>query len=133
MLPLLLATDSSYLPLNDRTCTVPLPSSNDDFWQLIQPLWDYLALADTPESSDVIFVFGSQNLAVAAQAAALNHGRYASRLIVTGSYGRMTRKLFKKPEALVFQDYLVSKCAPESVILTETVATNTLEKCSIGD
>ena len=132
MSPLLLGTGSLYLPLNDRTRTVPIPSSNDDFWRLVQPLWDYLVLTDTPGPSDVIFVFGSQDLAVAAQAAALYRGCYASRLLVTGSYGRMTRNLFEKPEALVFQDYLVSKGVPESAILTETVATNTLENVRLG-
>ncbi len=132
MWPWLLGTDSSYLPLNDRPRTEASLSSNDDLWRLVQPLWDYLVLADTPRPSDVIFVFGSQDLAVAAQAASLYHDRYASRVLVTGSYGRMTRGVFEKPEALVFQDYLVSKGVPESAILTETVAANTLENVRLG-
>ena len=46
---------------------------------------------------------------------------------MTGSYGRMTRDVFPKPE-----DHLVEAGVPPSAILTEPVATNTLENVRLG-
>jgi uncharacterized SAM-binding protein YcdF (DUF218 family) len=103
-----------------------------DFWPLVQPLWEYLALAETPRPADVIFVFGSRDLAVPARAATLFHEGHAPQILVTGSYGRMTRDVFLKPEALVFRDQLVEAGVPSSAILTEPVATNTLENVRLG-
>ena len=103
-----------------------------DLWRLVQPLWEYLALAETPRSADVIFVFGSRDLAVPARAAGLFHEGHAPLVLVTGSYGRMTRDVFPKPEALVFRDHLVEAGVPLSSILTEPVATNTLENVRLG-
>lgn len=103
-----------------------------DFWPLVQPLWEYLALVEPPRSADVIFVLGSRDLAVPDHAAALFHGGHAPQILVTGSYGRMTRDVFPKPEALVFRDRLVEAGVPPSAILTEPVATNTLENVRLG-
>ena len=103
-----------------------------DLWPLVQPLWEYLALAETPRSADVIFVFGSRDLAVPARAAALFHAGHAPLVLVTGSYGRMTRDVFPKPEALVFRDHLVDAGVPRSAILTDPVAANTLENVRLG-
>ena len=108
------------------------PPLDADLWPLVQPLWEYLALAETPRSADVIFVFGSRALAVPARAAALFHEGHTSQVLVTGSYGRMTRDVFPKPEALVFRDHLVGAGVPPSAILTEPVATNTLENVRLG-
>lgn len=105
---------------------------NIDLGRLLQPLWDYLALTDTPQTADVIFVFGSRDLAVAGRAAELYHEGHAPRVLATGSYGRMTRDVFPKPEALVFQDHLIEAGVPPSAILTEPVATNTLENVQLG-
>lgn len=95
-------------------------------------MWDYLALAETPRAADAIFVFGSRNLAVPARAAALYHEGHAPQVLVTGSYGCMTREVFPKPEALVFRDSLVEGGVSSSAILTEPVATNTLENVRLG-
>ena len=103
-----------------------------DLWPLIDPLWRYLALAETPRAPDVIFVFGCRDLAVPARAAALFHGGHAPHVLVTGSYGRMTRDVFPKPEALVFRDHLIESGVPPSAIQTEKVATNTLENVTLG-
>lgn len=103
-----------------------------DLWPLLQPLWEYLAVVEPPRSADVIFVFGSRDLAVPAHAASLFHEGHAPQILVTGSYGRMTRDVFSKPEALVFRDHLVDAGVPPSAILTEPVATNTLENVRLG-
>ncbi len=103
-----------------------------DVLAMLHPLWDYLAVCDPATSADVIFVFGSQDLAVPARAAELYHEGYASQVLVTGSYGRMTRGVFPKPEALVFKDLLVESGVPESAVVTDIEAANTLENVQFG-
>ena len=104
----------------------------DDLAQLVGPLWDYLAIADPPARADVIFVFGSQTLAVPAHAAELYRAGYAPVVLVSGHYGRMTRDRFDQPEALVFRDRLVRDGVPPGAIVTETAAGNTLENVQFG-
>ncbi len=106
--------------------------SPDDFERLAGPLWDYLAVADTPARADVIFVFGSQALAVPARAAELYRAGHAPVVLVSGHYGRMTRGVFDRPEALVFGDRLLRDGVPRAAIVTETEAGNTLENVLFG-
>lgn len=97
-----------------------------------QPLWDFLSVSEPPVSADAIFVLGSQDLRVPARAAELFHQGHASRILVTGSYGRMTRHLFPQPEALVFKQHLLAAGVPKSAIVTEPDASNTLENVQLG-
>lgn len=112
--------------------TLPLPMSPEDFERIAGPLWDYLALADGPSRADAIFVFGSQALAVPARAAELYLAGHAPVVLVSGHYGRMTRDVFDKPEALVFRDRLLRHGVPPAAIVTETRAANTLENVLFG-
>ena len=98
---------------------------------LLRPIWDFLVRADDPASSDVIFVFGSQDLGVARRAAELYAAGLTSRVLVTGRLGPMTRE-FDKPEALVFKEELTSWGVPEHAITTELHAGNTLENVRFG-
>jgi len=98
----------------------------------LQPLWDYLAISAQPISADAIFVFGSLDFAVPDRAAELYHAGHAPRVLVTGSYGRLTRDVFPKPEALVFKDRLVAAGVPPDVVVTEDKAANTLENVRSG-
>ena len=109
-----------------------IPRSDDDYERIVGPLWDYLAVADTPVRADVIFVFGSQALAVPARAAELYRAGHAPVLLVSGHYGRMTRDVFERPEALVFRDRLLQHGVPPEAIVTETEAGNTLENVLLG-
>ena len=98
----------------------------------LQVLWDYLLVARPPAPSDVIFVFGSQDLAMPDRAAELYRGGHAPAVLVTGGFGRMTRGVFDQPEALVFRDRLLAAGVPETAIVTETEAGNTLENVRLG-
>lgn len=109
----------------------PTPQS-DDFERVVGPLWDYLAVTDAPARADVIFVFGSQALAVPTRAAELYRDGYAPIVLASGHYGRMTRDVFDQPEALVFRDRLVRDGVPPAAIVTETEAGNTLENVLFG-
>ena len=100
--------------------------------QLAAPVWDYLAVVEPPARADVIFVFGSQALAVPARAAGLYRAGHAPVVLVSGGYGRMTREVFDKPEALVFRDRLLGDGVPAAAIVTETEAGNTLENVRYG-
>ena len=99
---------------------------------LLQPLWDYLALSDTPRPADVIFVFGSADRAVPARAARLHRAGHAPRILVSCSFGRLTRGRFDRPEAHVFKAQLVADGVPAGAIVTEPAAANTLENIRFG-
>ena len=77
-----------------RTST---PGIDAETRALILPLWDFLAVSHVAETADVIFVFGSGDLAVPDRAAELYHAGYAPRLLVSGHAGRRTRGVFTKP------------------------------------
>ena len=98
----------------------------------VNQLWKYLVVSDSPTTADVIFVFGSQDLRVADRAAELFLDSHAPTILVTGRYGRMTRGVFEKPEALIFRDRLVRSAIPENSIVCEPRATNTLENVRFG-
>ncbi len=99
---------------------------------LLQPLWDYLAVSVTPYPADVVFVFGSADLAVPDRAARLYHEGFASRVLVSGSFGRRTRNVFPEPEAYVFRERLVARGVPGEAIVAEPAAASTLENVRFG-
>ena len=80
----------------------------------------------------MIFVFGSQDLAMPDRAADLYSAGYAPTVLVTGGFGRMTRGVFDEPEALVFRARMVAAGVPEAAIVTEIEAGNTLENVRLG-
>lgn len=98
----------------------------------MQVLWDYLLVAQPPAPADVIFVFGSQDLAMPDRAAELYRAGYAPAVLATGGFGRMTRGVFDQPEALVFCSRMMEAGVPETAIVTETEAGNTLENVRFG-
>lgn len=103
------------------------PLDEAAFQRAVLPMWEYLARADPPVVSDVIFVFGSEDLAVPRRAADLYHAGYATSVLLTGGSGPMTATAFEKAEALVFKDELLRLRVPERAITTEEHAGNTLE------
>ena len=117
---------------HDDGVTAGQDGSRFDPLSVVQPLWDFLAVSHRPIAADVIFVFGSQDLAVPARAAELYQAGHAPRVLVTGSFGKMTRGVFGRAEAFVFRDHLVSAGVPEAAIVTEPDASNTLENVTFG-
>jgi uncharacterized SAM-binding protein YcdF (DUF218 family) len=100
--------------------------------RLLQPLWDYLAVSEDPRPADLIFVFGSADYAVPTRAAEIYHQGYAPLALVSGSFGRLTEEVFDQPEADVFKSVLLAAGVPETAIVTEPEATNTLENVQFG-
>ena len=89
-------------------------------------------MAHLPAAADAIFVFGSQAFAVPTHAAKLYQAGHAPVVLVSGSYGRMTRDRFPATEAEVFRDRLVRDGVPPGAIVTEPEAANTLENVRFG-
>ena len=112
--------------------TLQSVSLSSQFLELVEPLWRFLVLAEPPAKADVIFVFGSQDLSVPSHAAALYKLGYSRNVLVSGNYGRMTKDVFTKPEALVFKDCLVKNGVPVERGVAECDATNTLENVRFG-
>jgi uncharacterized SAM-binding protein YcdF (DUF218 family) len=53
-------------------------------------------------------------------------------VLVSGSFGRMTRDVFDKPEAYVFRDRLVAGGVPAEAVIAEPAAASTLENVRFG-
>ena len=115
------------------TMSHPLDSLSDAAYRhLVEPIWDFLASSQVPAPSDVIFVFGSRDLAVPRRAAELFSDGLAPCLLVTGGFGPMTEGVFPKAEALVFKDELIRLGVPNDAIVAEVKAGNTLENVIFG-
>ena len=106
--------------------------SDNDYGKLLAPLWNFLAVYDSLEKSDVIFVFGGLDLKVPAWAAKLYNDGWASKILVTGNVGSINKGVFNEPESLVFKSVMIKNGVPESEISTETQATNALENVLLG-
>jgi len=102
------------------------------YQEALWPIWDYLAVAEPPQQSDLIFVFGGLDLAVPARAAELFLGGYAPLILVSGNVGPFSKDAFNKPEALIFQDEMAKLGVPRESIITEEKATNALENVIFG-
>lgn len=90
-------------------------------------LWDYQSIYDKPEKADCILVLGSHDLRVAERGAELFLRGLAPIVVMSGGFGRLTDKLWTKPEAEMFKDVAVAKGVPAECILTESNSTNTGE------
>ena len=109
------------------TMSHPLDSLSDAAYRhLVEPIWNFLVISHVPAPSDVIFVFGSQDLAVPRRAAEFFSDGLAPCLLVTGGFGPMTEGVFPKPEALVFKDELIRLGVPGNAIVTEATGINQL-------
>jgi uncharacterized SAM-binding protein YcdF (DUF218 family) len=90
-------------------------------------LWDYLQLNDTLEKADVIWVFGNSDTRVAERGAELFLEGWASVIIFSGGLGKVTSKIWNKPEAEVFADIAIKKGVPKEKIVIENKSTHTGE------
>lgn len=98
----------------------------------LRPIWNFLAVEDQPESSDIIFVFGGLDLTVPARAAHLYLNGFAPSIIVSGKAGPLTQHVFAQPEAYIFRDEMIKLGVPQEAIITEDQAANTLENVLLG-
>jgi uncharacterized SAM-binding protein YcdF (DUF218 family) len=90
-------------------------------------LWDYHHLYHTPAPSDCILVLGSLDLRVADRGAELYLEGLAPILIFSGGLGKVTKAMWKDPEADLFARIALDKGVPAEAIFIENQSTNTGE------
>jgi uncharacterized SAM-binding protein YcdF (DUF218 family) len=90
-------------------------------------LWDYHHLYHTPAPSDCILVLGSVDLRVADRGAELYLEGLAPILIFSGGLGKVTKGMWKDPEADLFARIALDRGVPAEAIFIENKSTNTGE------
>jgi uncharacterized SAM-binding protein YcdF (DUF218 family) len=95
--------------------------------ELARIVWNYHVLNQKVEKSDCILALGNSDLRTAEKAANLFNQGYSTRLITTGGLGRLTQKLWHKPEATMFADVAIKLGVPEEKILIEDQSQNTFD------
>jgi hypothetical protein len=101
--------------------------------ELTTTIFDWLAIKDPLEKSDLIFVFGGPTLSQVKKAKQIFDQGFAPYILVTGNTGTFNNPDWNKPIANIFCDFLVeNKVNPENILVQNT-SMNTLEDvtCSI--
>lgn len=98
-----------------------------EFMKEIKTLWKYLKINDKLEKANCIVGFGCHDILVAKRASELYLKGYASKIIFTGGYGRITKKIWNKTEAEKFKEVAINMGVLESDILIEDKSKNTGE------
>ncbi|MDK2980743.1 MAG: hypothetical protein PWQ55_1090 [Chloroflexota bacterium] len=88
-------------------------------------LWRYMKMDQPAMNCDCIIAMGSHDLRVAEHAAQLMLEGRAPLLVCSGGLGRLTRKLWREPEARKFARIARQMGVPSSYILIEDQSTNT--------
>jgi uncharacterized SAM-binding protein YcdF (DUF218 family) len=90
-------------------------------------LWDYHHLNHSLEKADCILVLGSYDLRVADRGADLYLQGLAPLLVFSGGLGRLTKLMWKEPEADQLARIAINRGVPEQAILIENRSANTGE------
>ncbi|KAK3238222.1 hypothetical protein CYMTET_51754 [Cymbomonas tetramitiformis] len=91
--------------------------------------WNSGPCTPLPDTADIIFVLGSNDVRVAEHAAKLYHAGLAPLVVFSGGFGNLTED-WDRPEAEVLADAAEKAGVPRSSMLLETKATNTGENCT---
>jgi hypothetical protein len=94
---------------------------------LVKILWDYLLMKHQLIKADCILVLGSHDTRVAERGAQLFLDGWAPFLIFSGGLGRLTDRIWTRPEAEIFAEIAVQMGVPKEKILLEDQSTNTGE------
>lgn len=95
--------------------------------ELITIIFDWLAIKDPLEKSDLIFVFGGPTLSQIKKAKQIFDQDLAPYILVTGNTGTFNNPDWNRPIANIFCDFLVeNKVNPENILVQNT-SMNTLE------
>jgi hypothetical protein len=94
---------------------------------LARKIWDYHHMNHELKKADCILVLGSNDERVAERGAKIFLDGLAPIIIFSGGVGKLTKDLFKKPEAEVFADVAIKMGVPKDKIFIEPNSTNTGE------
>ncbi len=95
--------------------------------KLIEIIWNYHHMNHKLESSDCIVVLGSHDTRVAKRRAEVILEGYAPFIVFSGGLGKITGRMWRKPEAQVFSEIAAEMGVPKSCMLIEDKSTNTGE------
>ncbi|HUV16804.1 MAG TPA: YdcF family protein [Pelolinea sp.] len=90
-------------------------------------LWDYLKLDQPLRKADCVIAMGSHDLRTGEYAAQLIIDGWAPLLVCSGGLGRLTRGIWKEPEAYKFAQSALGAGVAEEHILIEGHSANTAE------
>lgn len=100
---------------------------NQDDLKYIQILWDFMKLNQPLKKADCIIVLGCSDIKVANVAIDVYNQGLADKIIFSGGYGKITKNIWKIPEANKFATLAESKGIPKDNIYIENQSTNTIE------
>lgn len=93
-------------------------------------LWNYSLMHHELRPADLIFVFGGTDLSLAEHAAQLYKDSYATKVMISGGFGKKSKLIWNEPEAVVLSKVAIENGVDESNIILEDEATNTGENIS---
>ena len=100
---------------------------NNNDLNLARILWNYLRYEESTEKTDIIIGLGSADIRTAEWCAYLYNTGVSSKILFTGSRGKLTRDLFNENEADLYAKTAISLGVPAENIIIEPKATNTGE------
>ena len=93
--------------------------------ELAEVLWNYNNMGMVLEKADVIMVLGSHDIQVADRGAQVFLEGWSHLMVMSGGLGKLTAKMFNKPEAELFAERAISLGVPEDKVLIENQSANT--------
>lgn len=97
----------------------------DEIVVSLKEIWDYMKLNQPLEKCDLIIGCGCANLEIPVKCAKLYNEGYANKILFTGGYGKITAKIFDKPESMIYKEIAILNGVLEEDILIEDKSTNT--------
>lgn len=101
--------------------------NDSEIEQKAKLIWDYLQMKQDFEKADVIVVMGSHDIQVADRGAELFIEGYAPLIVMSGGLGKLTSKMWRRPEAAIFTDRAIELGVPRNKIFIENKSKNTGE------
>ncbi len=100
---------------------------NQDDLKYIQILWDFMKLNQPLKKSDFIIVLGCADIKVADVAIDVYNQGLSDKIIFSGGLGKITKNIWKIPEANKFAALAEKRGVPKEKIYIENQSTNTIE------
>ena len=100
---------------------------NQDDLKYIQNLWDFMKLNQPLKKSDFIIVLGCADIKVADVAIDVYNQGLSDKIIFSGGLGKITKNIWKIPEANKFAALAEKRGVPKEKIYIENQSTNTIE------
>ncbi|MCR5138310.1 MAG: YdcF family protein [Oscillospiraceae bacterium] len=105
-----------------------LSRENTGLFEEARRVYDFLAeVPPLPARADLILAAGTYDLRVADHAASLYLQGYAPTVVCSGGFGKVTSRLFSRPEGELFAERCIELGVPETAVIVEGRSTNTGE------